>query len=46
MDPAPQPPESKRRRVNFKPNLNVEMLGEPRTLAIAAFVGGLIPPHC
>ena len=41
--PGTQAPEPKRRRVNFKPpNLNLEMLREPRTLAIAAFVGGLI----
>ena len=43
MVPEPQTPEPKRRRVNFKPNLNLEMLREPRNLAIAAFVGGLIP---
>lgn len=43
MEPEPQAPEPKRRRVNFKPpNLNLEMLREPRNLAIAAFVGGLI----
>lgn len=38
MEPEPQAPQPKRRRVNFDP----AMLREPRTLAIAAFVGGLI----
>ena len=38
MEPEPQAPQPKRRRVNFNP----DMLREPRTLAIAAFVGGLI----
>lgn len=38
MEAEPQAPQPKRRRVNFNP----EMLREPRTLAMAAFVGGLI----
>ncbi len=38
MEPEPQAPQPKRRRVSFDP----AMLREPRTLAIAAFVGGLI----
>ena len=38
MEPEPQAPEPKRRRVNFDPAL----LREPRTLAIGAFVLGLI----
>lgn len=43
MEPEPQAPEP-RRRVKFSPkvNFNPDMLKEPRTLAIAAFVGGLI----
>ena len=39
MDAEPQAPQPKRRQVNFDPAL----LREPRNLAIAAFVGGLIP---
>lgn len=38
MEPEPIAPQPKRRRVNFDPS----MLREPRTLAIAAFVGGLV----